>query len=166
MIILITGICGTGKTTVGTRVAEELSIPYFDGDDFHPKQNIDKMGRGIPLKDEDRWAWLEAIRSRMEQFIGQNSSAVFTCSALKKSYRSVLMGGIREQILFIYLYGDLELIRERMKHRPGHYMKESMILSQLRDLEIPGSGLNLDVSGDVEETVEKIIACLKENGKS
>lgn len=160
MIILITGICGTGKTTVGTRVAEKLSIPYFDGDDFHPKQNIDKMGRGIPLKDEDRWAWLEAIRGRMERVIAEGASAVFTCSALKKSYRSVLMDGIREQILFVYLYGDLELIRERMKHRPGHYMKESMILSQLRDLELPEDGLHIDVSMEVECIVEKITTAL------
>ena len=157
MIFLITGTAGTGKTTVGKGLAEKLNLPFFDGDDFHPKVNIQKMSNGIPLQDEDRRGWLKAIRNRMELFIERNSSAVFTCSALKKSYRSVLMNGISDTIFFVYLYGDFELLQKRLQDRPGHYMKENMLLSQFKDLEVPEDGLQFDVSTPPEMIIQQIV---------
>jgi len=156
MIILLTGVSGTGKTTVGTRLAETLSIPFFDADAFHSNSNIRKMSSGIPLTDEDRWDWLYAIRRAMDDFTANTASAVFACSALKASYRTILTKGIKNRILLILLFGDFELIKKRMKMRPGHYMKDAMLSSQFRDLEEPDDALKINVELPVNTIADEI----------
>lgn len=158
MIIVIMGVSGCGKTTVGQQLADRLGWPFFDGDAFHPAANIDKMSRGIPLNDEDRAGWLAAIADRMRELIAVNQSGVFACSALKQKYRDQLQ--VSDQVKFVYLRGDYELIWSRMQQRPGHYMKPNMLASQFEALEEPLNALTLDITLPVEQLVERIALVL------
>src|SRR5688500_16922313 len=111
MVLILMGVTGSGKTTVGTLLARELGWKYFDADDFHPRANVEKMGAGIPLDDDDRWPWLEALSKLIRGCIERGEDAVLACSALKKSYRSSLR--VDESVKLIYLKGDYGLIKER-----------------------------------------------------
>jgi len=155
MIILITGVAGSGKTTIGRLLAQELQWPYFEGDDFHPAANKEKMGRGVPLDDNDREPWLAAIRQTIDECVAQHRSAVFSCSALKEKYRRQLADG-RTEVRLVFLTGSRELLRERLEGRAGHYMKPGMLDSQLTILEPPADALTVDVGPSPEMLVTGI----------
>lgn len=157
MILIITGVAGAGKTTIGKILAKKLGWRFYDADDFHPQSNIDKMRRGVSLTDEDRRPWLEALHSLI---VGQKSSAVIACSALKQSYRDYLHKG-REDVKFVFLKGNKELIRERLEERTGHYAKADLLEGQYRALEEPEDALTEDVSRDAEAIADDIIRELK-----
>jgi gluconokinase len=159
-LILLTGVAGTGKTTVGRQLASELGWPYYEADDFHSDANKQKMGQGVPLDDADRAPWLAAIRAAMDECRGAGRSAVFTCSALKESYRRVLMDDAPGTCL-VFLSGDRELLLARMAQRAGHYMKPGMLDSQLAALEPPANALRLDVRQTPGELVAEIRRKLK-----
>ncbi len=156
MIVIIMGVSGSGKTTIGQRLAEELNWPFYEGDDFHPKANIEKMKNDIPLTDEDREPWLDALRSQIEKLLREEKCGVFTCSALKKSYRSHLQNGNPERVKFVYLHGSYELILQRMKNRTHHFMKEEMLKSQFEALEEPHHVLVADAARQPDEIVRFI----------
>jgi carbohydrate kinase (thermoresistant glucokinase family) len=136
VVLVLMGVSGSGKTTVGTLLAERLGWAYEEGDSLHPKANVEKMAAGHPLNDEDRWPWLEKVAAWAEQRIEANENGVITCSALKRSYRDLInRAGVG--ILFVYLQGDKQLIAERLAARHGHFMPPSLLDSQFADLEEP-----------------------------
>lgn len=151
------GPAGSGKTTVGKLLADQLSWEFADGDDFHPPANIEKMSQGIPLTDEDRLPWLQSIRDAMRQWQAQGKSVVVACSALKRNYRDLLgIGSNAKAIKLVYLKGTYDLLLERLHSRTGHYMKEQMLTSQLADLEEPTDTLTIDISNTPEKIVSEI----------
>jgi gluconokinase len=159
-IILLMGVAGSGKTTVGRLLADELGWTYHEADDFHSPANREKMGRGVPLDDTDRAPWLAAIRAAMDACIAAGRPAVFTCSALKERYRHVLLDG-RPESLLVYLSGDRALLLARLQGRTGHYMKPAMLDSQLATLEPPAGALTLDIGQPPEAIVAEIRRHLK-----
>ena len=154
-IILLTGVAGSGKTTVGRQLAAELGWPYHEADDFHSAANKDKMGRGQPLDDTDRAPWLAAIRAAMDACRAAGRSAVFSCSALKENYRHVLLDGAPDTAL-VFLSGDHAMLLARLAQRSGHYMKPAMLESQFAILEPPADALQLDVRQPPGELVAAI----------
>jgi len=160
--IIVMGIAGAGKTTVATRLAERLGCELADADEFHPKANIAKMSAGIPLVDEDRWPWLEAIAAWIRTRAEADHTAVVTCSALKRAYRDVLRGA-SPGVVFVHLSGAPELIAERIRGRRGHFMPPALLASQLATLEplAPDEpGLIVDVARKPDELAEQVIAAL------
>jgi gluconokinase len=157
MIIILMGVSGSGKTTVGRLLARDLGWPFYDGDDFHPQANIDKMRQGIPLTDADRDSWLTALRRQIDNLIGNHQSAVLACSALKQAYRDRLRGDWPE-VRFIYLKGDYALIRRRLRKRRGHFMKADLLTSQFATLEEPQGVPTVDIA----QTPEAIVECIKQ----
>jgi gluconokinase len=152
-VIVVMGVSGSGKTTVGTALAAQLGVDYAEADTFHPKANIDKMSSGVPLNDEDRQPWLEAIAGWIRDH--QDSGGVVTSSALKYRYRDILRSG--GDVWFLHLHGDRALLADRMKTRSGHFMPVSLLDSQLADLEPlrPNeSGLVADIARTPEEIVD------------
>lgn len=157
-VYIVTGVASSGKTTVGTALARRLGIPFFDGDDFHPQSNIDKMKSGKPLVDEDRWPWLEAINEFCKNHLSEKGSLVVCSSALKEIYREKLEAGMpEEQVVWVHLLGDFETIKERMHARKGHFMPESLLKSQFDTQELPMDGLKLDVKLPVDTIVDVVI---------
>ena len=150
------GVAGSGKTTIGQRVAEHFGWPYFEADDFHTPQARAKMRDGIPLTDEDRAPWLAAIRARMDACRAAGQSAVFTCSGLKECYRTALLGGTSD-VTPIFLVADFDTILERVSQRQGHYMKADMVRSQFEALEPPVDALTIDVRQPQDEIVQIVI---------
>ena len=158
MIIVVVGVSGSGKTTVGTLLAEAMKCPFLEGDSLHPQENIDKMSHGIPLTDSDRGPWLSAIHARMLDSFERRQDLVVGCSALKQEYRRTLAKDI--PITWVYLRGSPALIRSRLKHRPSHFMKVDMLASQLEALEEPSDALVVDVSAPPTAIVEHIVSQL------
>jgi gluconokinase len=156
-IILIMGVSGSGKTTIGRRVAAALGWPYFEADDFHSVANKEKMAQGIPLNDADREPWLATIRAKMDECRAAGQSAVFTCSALKEKYRAALLTP-GDDTLLVYLRGSFETIQARVAQRQGHYMKAGLVESQFEALEEPKDAFTLDVTLAPEEIVQAILA--------
>src|SRR3954468_3003119 len=154
-IILLMGVAGSGKTTIGRRLATELGWPYHEADDFHSAANKEKMGRGQPLNDQDRGPWLAAIRAEIDACDARGQSAVFPCSALKESYRRVLTAGV-PGIVPVFLAGDRTLLQQRLEARPGHYMKAGMLDSQFAILEPPQGAHVIAVSQSPEAIVAEI----------
>lgn len=142
-IILIMGVAGSGKTTVGRGLAEALAWPYFEADDFHSAANRAKMAAGTPLDDADRAPWLAAIRAEIDACRLSGRSAVFTCSALKEKYRQALMRGV-PGVTLVHLSGDPATIAERVALREGHYLKAGLVESQFATLEAPQGALTFD----------------------
>ena len=144
MVVVLMGVAGSGKTTVGAMLAEALRCSFLEGDALHPPANIEKMSRGIPLNDADRAPWLTAIRARILQAEQRGQCLVVACSALKQQYRDFLSRGAA--IIWVYLKGSQELIAARLRHRSEHYMKPGMLPSQFADLEEPSDALVVDIS--------------------
>lgn len=151
MIIVITGVTGSGKSTIGRLLASQLQWRFYEGDDFHPAANIEKLKRGEPLDDEDRLPWLTAIRDTIRATSERHENAVVACSALKESYRRMLR--VNPQVVLIHLQADPELIEERVKHRTGHFMNPALIQSQFDTLEQPEAALQFDASRSPGEIV-------------
>ncbi|MDR6687445.1 beta-N-acetylhexosaminidase [Arthrobacter sp. 1088] len=157
--IVVMGVAGCGKSTVGAALAERLGAEFLDGDSLHPQSNIDKMASGTPLNDDDRAPWLAGIGRR---FTASNSALVIACSALKRSYRDIIRSG-DPSVVFVHLYGTRELLNERMNARPGHFMPASLLDSQLATLEPlqdDEAGIVLDIALSVEEIVDEVTLAL------
>jgi len=148
------GPAGSGKTTVGELLAGQLGWEFADGDNFHSPANIEKMARGVPLDDNDRIPWLDAIREAMEQWNAQRRNVVLACSALKKSYRERLQ--INSTAKLVYLKGAYDLLRERLHARKGHYATEQLLTSQFADLEEPADAITMDIARSPQEIVLEI----------
>ncbi|KAF2460914.1 glucokinase [Lineolata rhizophorae] len=166
-IWIITGPAGCGKSTVAKFLANQLSLPYVEGDEFHPQANIEKMRSGIPLTDADRWDWLISLRQKsLEELKAGASGVVLTCSALKRKYRDVIRIAAYNDsdvlVHFVYLAADEGTLLARVKARQNHYMKDAMVQSQLRSLEPPTPEerdvLSVDVSGSMSEVEELVLA--------
>jgi gluconokinase len=156
MIILLMGVAGSGKTTIGRKLADELGWPFYDADDFHPSANVAKMAAGTPLTDDDRAPWLQALRSRIETSLASGENAILACSALKKTYRAILQPRADEPIRFVYLRGSSELLAARLAGRTNHFMKPGMLASQLSTLEEPANAVIADISQPPDELVSSI----------
>ena len=160
MIVIVMGVAGSGKTTVGKLLARRLGWCFYEGDGFHPVANIEKMSAGVPLTDGDRWPWLESIKKELDRCSEQGTHAVVACSALRDRYRSYLAADISD-LRFIYLKGDPPTIRERLKSREHHYMGASMLESQLASLEEPEGAILVDIAHPPDEIVARIRAALE-----
>jgi gluconokinase len=154
MIILLMGVTGVGKTTVGQALAQELHWQFVDADDFHTAANIAKMRAGIPLNDADRAPWLQALRGAITQWIAEAKSVVLACSALKQAYRNHL--AVAPEVRLVFLRADFELIAQRLEDRHEHYMNPALLKSQFETLEPPQDAVSVDVSQDVGEIVAAI----------
>ena len=151
MIVVVMGVSGSGKTTIGRRVAERLGWRFIEGDDYHPPANVAKMAAGIPLEDTDRWPWLDALNRALRA----ERDAIVTCSALKESYRRRLLDGIADARI-VFLEGSKTLIAERVAKRKHRYMPASLLDSQFATLEPPKQAIRIDVGGSVDESVNAI----------
>lgn len=160
MFLIIMGVSGCGKTTIGRRLAERLNCPFYDGDDFHPAENIAKLSAGIPLTDQDRAGWLKSLADLIQQQTNTGLSGVLACSALKRSYRRALRVG---PVRFVYLKGSFEVIQARMRGRGDHFMKPAMLKSQFDILEEPATALTLDVELSQDAIIEKILEDVMES---
>lgn len=159
MVIVLMGVSGTGKTTVGERLAAALEAGFAEGDAYHPPANVEKMRCGIPLDDDDRWPWLEILSREIGRWLDEGRTMVLTCSALKASYREVLKGG-RDGVVFVHLKGDEALIEARLEQRRGHYMPASLLRSQIDALEEPEDAITVDIADPPEAIVRRISAAL------
>jgi gluconokinase len=157
VIVIVFGVSGAGKTTIGKLLAEELGWQFYEADDFHPRSNIEKMRRGRPLTDEDRWPWLERLREQLTRSVAAKENAVLACSALKRAYRERLR--VSDDVKFVFLRGDYALIAEQLCHRRGHFMNPTLLKSQFADLEEPGSdegALTIELGRTPDELVKEI----------
>ncbi len=156
-IVVVMGVSGAGKTTVGRLLAGQLGWDFVEGDDYHPPANVAKMRRGEPLSDADRAPWLRALRRRIDELVATGRAAVVACSALKESYRDVLAAG-RPELAFVWLTAPRQLIRDRLRQRVGHYMPAALLESQLETLEAPADALVVDTTpapGEVVATIRR-----------
>ena len=158
MIILLMGVSGSGKTTIGKLLAETLNWKFSDADNFHTATNIEKMRLGIPLNDADRKLWLEDLQAAIKNWLQENKNVVLACSALKTNYRQMLM--IDSCIQLVYLKGSFDVIENRLKARQNHFMTEKLLKSQFHDLEEPDNCICVDVSELPEVIVKKIRTAL------
>ncbi len=158
MIVVLMGVSGSGKTTVGTMLAAALQCCFLEGDSLHPAANVEKMSHGIPLTDADRAPWLAAIRSHILAAVEHGQCLVVACSALKQQYRDFLSQGT--DLTWVYLKGSQELIAERMRERHHHYMKAGMLRSQFADLEEPADALVADISDPPEVILRQLLVKL------
>ena len=160
MIVLVMGVSGAGKSTIGPALAAALGWPCLDADDYHPPENVAKMAAGTPLTDADRAPWLEKINRELRKQEAGGKSAVLCCSALKEAYRKVLRSGIGD-FRVVYLMGAPELIRRRIAGRQHRYMPASLLDSQLATLEPPADAIELNVAHSVEHNVAQAAAALQ-----
>jgi gluconokinase len=157
--LIVMGVSGSGKSTIGDKLAKRLGWTYEDGDRFHPASNVAKMSAGQPLNDEDRWPWLQAIADEIDRVCAAGSHAVIACSALKRAYRSVLVHG-RSDVRIIFLDGAQELIAGRLARRKGHFMPPGLLASQFKTLEPPGPAedpVTVSIDAPVDGIVSDIV---------
>ena len=155
-VIVVMGVSGVGKTTVGQALARRIGADFAEGDSYHPEANVEKMSRGQPLTDDDRWPWLDRLRTEIDGWLKQDRRVVLTCSALKASYRERLSpnaGGVS----FVYLQADQDLIAGRLAERKGHYMPASLLESQVAALEPPEEAITIDAKRPLEEIVDELL---------
>lgn len=148
------GVTGSGKTTVGSLLAQQLGWEFADADSFHSPENVEKMRLGIPLGDADRAPWLDSLRHAIEQWIAEHKNVVLGCSALKKSYRAHLF--VSSDVEFVYLKGSYDLIYRRLQLRHGHFASEKILAGQFADLEEPGDAITVEIDQPVDAIVEEI----------
>lgn len=160
MVVIVMGVSGSGKSTVGSLLAHACSGSYYDGDDFHPQANIRKMHAGIALDDADRLPWLERLRALILEREQGTAPTVIACSALKASYRDILAPEEDPRVQFVFLKGDFDLIRQRLEARHHHFMPESLLTSQFADLELPEKALVVDIGQRPEAIVQELMARL------
>ena len=161
MIVIIFGVSGAGKTTIGKLLAREIGWRFIEADDFHSVTNIEKMRSGHPLTDEDRWPWLERLRQQIETSLAARENAVLACSALKRTYRDHLR--VSEAVRFVFLRGDYVLVEKQLRSRHGHFMNPALLQSQFDDLEEPRPDenvLTVELGRRQEKIVEEIEAKL------
>jgi gluconokinase len=157
MMVIVMGVSGCGKTTVGRILARLLDQEFLDADDFHPEANVAKMAKGIALTDDDRWPWLDAIGAAMHERAARGRGAVIACSALKEAYRARLRrGGAPGEVRLVYLKGDAAAIAPRLALRSGHYMPASLLASQFAALEEPRDAIVVDIRQSAEEQARRI----------
>ncbi len=156
MLLLLMGVTASGKTTVGHLLAERLGWPFYDGDDFHPPANVEKMRHGIPLTDEDRAPWLATLHQLLAQTEQRGESAILACSALKSAYRHVLAEGL-QTLRVIYLQGDPKTLQARLDRRVGHFMPRTMLPSQMAALEEPPDALVVNAALPAHVIVQQIL---------
>ncbi len=167
-LIVVMGVSGSGKSTIAKGLADGLGIPFLEGDQAHPPQNVEKMRAGIPLTDADRWPWLETLARQLRAKAEENGAAIASCSALKRSYRDYLTEKAGEPILFVYLEGAKDIIAARMAHRHHEYMPTSLLDSQFATLEPPGEDedvLTISIAQSIDEMVAEGLAALKPLGQ-
>ena len=158
MIVIVFGVSGAGKTTVGKLLAREIGWRFIEADDFHPVTNIEKMRSGRPLTDEDRLPWLQRLRQQIEQSLTAGQSAVLACSALKRAYRDRLR--VSDEVKFVFLRGDYALIEKQLRNRRRHFMNSHLLQSQFDDLEEPQQGENV-LTIELGRTPEQIVETIK-----
>jgi gluconokinase len=158
VIVIVFGVSGAGKTTIGKLLAEELGWRFYEADDFHPRANIEKMHSGHSLTDEDRWPWLERLREQIARSIAAKENAVLACSALKRAYRGRLR--VSDDVNFVFLRGDYALIEQQLRRRRGHFMNPGLLKSQFADLEEPGSDEDA-VTIELRRTPEALVDEIK-----
>jgi gluconokinase len=157
VVIIIFGVSGAGKTTVGKVLAEQLGWRFLEADEFHPAANIEKMRNGHPLTDEDRWPWLDCLRNQIERSLSAGENAVLACSALKRAYRDHVR--LSDEIKFVFLRGDYALVEKQLRSRHGHFMNAALLQSQFDDLEEPQLNenvLTIQLGRTPQEIVEEI----------
>jgi gluconokinase len=154
MIVIVMGVVGSGKTTIGRLLAEQMGWEFADADDFHPSFNVEKIRNGIPLTDADRAPWLESLRTAISEWIASKRNVVLACSALKRSYREKLEAG--PEVRFVYLKGSAALIAERLRSRHGHFANEQILASQLADLQEPEGAITISISPAPAQIVHEI----------
>jgi len=161
MILVLMGVSGVGKTTIGALLSARTEWKFEDADNYHSEENRKKMAAGIPLTDADRGPWLTALHERMLQHRQKGESAILACSALKQQYRDLLASGFaKSEMRFVYLHAPTALIKERMKSRHHPYMNSGLLDSQLATLEVPSDAWPISVAGSPEQSVEEILARL------
>jgi carbohydrate kinase (thermoresistant glucokinase family) len=160
--VVVMGVSGCGKSTVGRALAQRLGVHYIEGDDLHPSGNVERMRAGIPLTDTDRHGWLQEVAGQLANATAQSLGVVVSCSALKRAYRELLRGGAPD-VRFVYLQGDATLLAQRMAARSGHYMPPSLLQSQLDTLEPPQTdehAITIDVAWPTERQVAEVMVQL------
>lgn len=159
MVLVVMGVSGCGKTTIGKMLGEKLGWKYYEGDEYHPKENVEKMSSGIPLNDDDRKPWLLTLRGIIENHLKDGTGAVVSCSALKQKYRDLLK--VNEDTKFVYLKGDYDTILRRMQARKDHYFKPEMLKSQFDALEEPSNVIAENIEMEPERIVEDVLEKIK-----
>jgi len=160
--IVVMGVAGCGKTSVGRALAEHLGWDFYDADDFHPPENVAKMASGIPLVDSDRLPWLAALHDLISSCLKRGRPGVLACSALKERYRRHLLEG-NDHVQLLYLKGSYDLIWSRLEKRTDHYMKPHMLQSQFDALEEPTNAITVDISGSVDELVQETLRQMEQS---
>lgn len=158
-VYIVMGVSGSGKSTIAQLLADELDIPFIEGDEYHPPENVRKMQSGTPLEDQDRYSWLVALNAELKKH--RAHGAVLSCSALKKSYRQILTDNLGCQVSWIYLKGEYDLIKDRMNNRKGHFMPAGLLESQFNTLEPPEKAIEVDIGLRPKEILSLILIALK-----
>ncbi|HET6633362.1 MAG TPA: gluconokinase [Rhodanobacteraceae bacterium] len=162
-LLVIMGVSGCGKTSVGRRLAGTLDWPFMEGDELHSPANVAKMAAGIPLEDSDRWPWLHSVAAWLDDQLAAGEHGVVACSALKRSYRELLCGG-RPSLRFVYLCVERAELERRLAQRRGHYMPATLLDSQLATLQEPAEdepALTIDANGSIDETVVAVLQAVR-----
>ena len=159
-VFIVMGVSGCGKSTIGKLLADELKIPFFDGDDYHPNANVKKMALGNPLNDTDREGWLKRLNGLAIE--NKNKGAVIACSALKNSYRLILKRNLDPLIEFVYLNGTFEEISDRLKKRKNHFMSIGLLKSQFDTLEVPNDAISVSITKTPLEIITRILEVYKQ----
>jgi len=160
MVLILMGPMGCGKTTIGKMLADKLGWAFYDGDDFHPKKNVEKMRAGIALTDQDRRLWLKKLHTMIQHWLRDKQNSILACSALKQPYRDML-GVNQVTVRTVYLKGSYELLRKRVEERQHPYMDKTLLRSQIDTLEEPRDGLTVDISATPKAVVRRILHHLK-----